>query len=185
MNKILYALTILTILISIEVMAEEVPLWLNYKLPENTDLKYEARRLEANALSQRNIEVQACANGKNSNLCENNAEVAFRRRILAIPEVRFRLFYSEMGTTAKWLLDLSAAEVTDPQLNQIYKHLGPESSEYIGISIDTSNCNLRNSTNNSLVSYYNSRFTQVICQLLISKTNATIMLCLQRRRSKL
>ena len=149
-----------------------IQLWIGYKLPDNPDLMLDAGSLEANAISQRNIELQACANGNNPYQCEQQAEIAFRLRMLAIPEVRFSMYYSfENEVSGKnapaWLLDLKPDEVTNPSLDQMFSHLQPGLVFPIGIYVD--HHSFRRIRDNQQITYQQN-FINNVCNLLQEKT---------------
>ncbi len=159
-------------------LAERHPLYIGYKLPENTDLIYEARRLEANALSQRNIEIQACANGNDATRCEQQAEIAFRRRISAIPGAYFILAYQKNEeNNLNFLMNFTASEAVDTYLDQEFNHLQPEVVDRMGINMETSNCKLvRSNGDHNPISYHNQNFTKLVCQMIQQDMEASTLL---------
>lgn len=147
--------------------AQQYQLCIGYKLPDNPDLVSDARNLEANALSKRNMELQACASGNDPSQCERNAEIAFRRRISAIPGARFILTYNtkSMGKSTHWLLDLQPKDAVDTYLDQVFEHLQPESVGPLGIYVDFGNCQFVRNRDNQPISYPED-FRRTVCKLI-------------------
>lgn len=158
--------------------AEVARFWLMYRLPANIDLQYEARRIEANALSQRNVEIQSCANGNDSAACNISAEIAFRRRILAIPGARFAVYYvtNEMGTQSEWLMDLTSKEAVDRELNQKFVHLEPEAPGDMDLMIETNDCHLLRNSDWRDVKTLHARFTEYACKIVAAQKSANAYL---------
>ena len=115
-------------------------LWIGYRLPGTPDLAADARRLEANALSTRNVELQACRDAPNPFQCRRDAEVDFRERILGIPGAQFVLDYSEHQNPSgpvKDLLVLTPEWASYPGLDQNYANLNPNLFYQLGLLADT------------------------------------------------
>lgn len=162
------------------VFADRFSLVLHYQLPTVPDLVHDAQLLDADALSHRNIEIQACANGNERSECEKQAEIAFRRRIAAIPGARFSLYYNnvtESWTHGPWLMDLSAEEAVDRRLDREFNHLAPGSNygSELGLVFDTSTCTLRYERDNSRCKYNVPVFVNLMCQMLRKSENATYL----------
>jgi hypothetical protein len=145
--------------------AQQFNLFIVYHLPDNPDLVSDARNLEANALSKRNIELQACASGNNPSQCERQAEIAFRRRISAMPGARFTLNYNtqSMGIRAKELLDLKPKDAVDMYLDQVFNHLQPEFAGSLGIYVDLGNCQFVRNRDNQPITYPED-FRSIVCK---------------------
>jgi hypothetical protein len=119
------ALGLPTVTYAQNVHSESYDLEIGYELPKNADLKSAAMGVEASCLSKRNMEVQSCAGGRNEDQCEDNAEIAFRRCISGVSEIRFVLaLKSEQREYVEGVqFPLSADDAIHPRLNLLLPHL--------------------------------------------------------------
>ncbi len=178
-NRITLSLLSALLLLSFNhAWAQSVELNLQYILPSHPELQRDARQLEASAISRRNIEIQICSNGNNIPVCEKNAEIAFRLRILAIPKARIVLRYNFRGETNTYeVLDLTAYEAVDPYINYQFPHLNPYYSYFTGVRVRIDDCSF--SPRN-----YNQEFSAMVCDLIRRGENASLSLWKEVHRSK-
>ncbi len=151
-------------------LAQQVNLFIGYNLPDNPDQKHAARSLEANALSQRNIEIQACTNARSErdrSECERQAEIAFRRRLAGIPGSWFNMNYDTGGTdrTSHWVFELTPFEAVDARLDQVFQHLQSGFVSPLGLRVDLGACQLVR-TSDGVTITYDQLFTKTACALI-------------------
>ena len=156
-----------------EASANQFRLWIGYELPSDPDRIYDARHLEADSLSRRNIELQACAKGNNEDACERSAEIAFRRNIMAIPGARFSLYYDRgssnegPGVTVRRLTDFSESEAIDEDLDLRFSHIKHSSlSVLLGVKIDIAACQLVRMRDETAISYHEEAFARRVCEMI-------------------
>lgn len=160
-------------------MSARIQLWIGYRLPDNPDMELDARFLEADALTMRNMEIQSCARGINPSRCEQDAEIAFRRRIAAIPGARFILQYSvqnvDKDNQTQWLMDLTADEAMNKHLNQEYNPLQSASVVSLGIYVDLGECLFVSSQDDQPIAYHED-FVKYVCKMAGQRNDATELL---------
>jgi|GEM_PF-1327547 hypothetical protein len=110
-------------------------LHISYVLPPDPDLLGPARALAADALDQRTMVLQTCTNPETRLTCENDAEIAFREKISAIPGAKFVLGYRDHTFQMRSLLDLTSEEAIDPYFNRSFNHLRPNTWAEMGVAI--------------------------------------------------
>jgi hypothetical protein len=110
-------------------------LQVRYVLPANTDLLPQARSLEADALDERTMVLQACT-GPDTATCESDAEIAFREKIAAIPGCTFEVGYVNAWNQVVGLFEVAADLVVDTRLNpHLAGHLRPGSWAPLGFGL--------------------------------------------------
>src|SRR6185295_4553343 len=72
-------------------MAQDTPLWIGYRLPDNPDLQKAGRAVEASARTEHSANFALFAVRPSTSACERKANITSRGHVLGIPGLRFTL----------------------------------------------------------------------------------------------
>lgn len=106
-------------------LGQPYDLYIGYELPSGQNQASRALASEANCLTDRNVERQACARSATRDQCEDSAEIAFRRCILSIQGVRFYLnscARDKCDQLRSLYYPLLGDEATDPRISPEMHH---------------------------------------------------------------
>jgi len=148
-------------------MAQDTPLWIGYRLPDNPDLQKAGRAVEASARTEHSANLALCAGRPSISACERQAEITFRGHMLAITGLSFTLYSGVSGQTA-WLLNLPSNLALNPDFDQNFSHLDPDRIYRLGLHIDTA-CQFRKDADNTPIPYSNAMLAETVCSVVQKK----------------
>ena len=151
--------------------AQQNPMWIGYQLPANPDLEALARDVEAKARTERQAALVICEKSENRQVCERQAEITFRGRLLADRDIMFGLYTGRQQQDGSWsftwLLNAARQDVLDPDFDQNFHHLAPGRISRLGVHVDVQNgCQFLRDTDDSAISYNNRNLKQITCELI-------------------